>query len=521
MSNSPHHHLVITLLAIALCACGGAGGNGTPEPETTVTSLYLAGWNSTTPNNGALAGNEMTQLDATHYQFSATLSQSQLASAPPLLPAGFQISDQSLGGGQRFGGCQADKPPTLGESYPLCVDSGINIPLTITNPGTYQFDLDLTTANSPHLTIHYRLPPSLMRGADISSLAAVEAAGGQCREQGQVRDCLAILKDHGFNYVRLRLWQDPSDSNGVSYGGGNNDLATVTALAVRAKALGFKLLVDLHYSDFWADPGHQLKPKNWQALDMDSLADAVYHYSHDVIVHLQNAGAGPDMVQIGNEIGGGMLWPEGKSWGQGGGEFDRLSRLLKAGSDGVRDAARQPIELMLHLAEGGDNSFCRWWFDAITARGVEFDLIGLSYYPYWGGPVAQLQANMTDLASRYAKPVVVVETAYAFTLDNGDQVTNVFGPEQAVNGGYPATVAGQRDAVQELLTAIMAVPGNQGLGLFYWEPVWLPVDATWATAAGLDYLGDDSGSGQQGSGWENQALFDFDGNALESLAAFE
>ena len=223
---------------------------------------------------------------------------------------------------------------------------------------------------------------------------------------------------------------------------------------------------------------------------------------------LKKAHALPDMVQIGNELNSGMLWPDGKTWGEGSGGFDKLARLLRAGMNGVRDVAgHNKVKIMLHLADGGDNGLYRWWFDEITARGItDFDVIGLSFYPYWHGTLEQLAANMADISGRYDKDVVVVETAYAFTLADGDGYPNIFGAEQQAAGGYPATVAGQANFLRDLREVVQNVPGGRGLGVFYWEPTWIPVaGAGWRSG--------------EGDAWDNQALFDFDGNALTSLSA--
>ena len=366
-----------------------------------------------------------------------------------------------------------------------------------------------------------------VRGVDISMLETVEAAGGSFQVNGTAQDLLPLLKAQGVNLVRLRLWVDPKSSSNEVYGGGDSDLARVIRLAKRAKAQNMAFMLDLHYSDFWTDPGKQFKPKAWAALSTDELVAQVQSYTQDVIGQLITAGVAPDYVQIGNELNSGMLWPTGKNWAANGetvGGFDVLARLLSAGVTGLRAAetaggVTTPAKTILHLAEGGNNSKFRWWFDEITKRKVSFDIIGISYYPYWHGTLAALQSNMNDMVSRYSKPVMVVETAYAFTLENGDSLGNNFGQaSDATNGGYPATAAGQRSFLKDLKAKIAAVPNGQGLGFVYWEPDWLPVnDATWATDAGISYL---NTTGNGGNAWENQALFDFSGDALPALAEF-
>ena len=366
-----------------------------------------------------------------------------------------------------------------------------------------------------------------VRGVDISMLETVEDAGGTFQLNGTSQDLLPLLKSQGVNLVRLRLWVDPKSTSNEVYGGGDSDLARVIRLAKRAKAQNMAFMLDLHYSDFWTDPGKQFKPKAWAALSTDELVAQVQSYTQDVIGQLITAGVAPDYVQIGNELNSGMLWPTGKNWAANGetvGGFDVLARLLSAGVTGVRAAetaggVTTPAKTILHLAEGGNNSKFRWWFDEITKRKVSFDIIGISYYPYWHGTLAALQSNMNDMVSRYSKPVMVVETAYAFTLENGDSLGNNFGQaSDATNGGYPATAAGQRSFLKDLKAKIAAVPNGQGLGFVYWEPDWLPVnDATWATDAGISYL---NTTGNGGNAWENQALFDFSGDALPALAEF-
>ncbi|MCA5013960.1 glycosyl hydrolase 53 family protein [Enterococcus sp. S22(2020)] len=354
-------------------------------------------------------------------------------------------------------------------------------------------------------------------GADISILADMEKSGGKYYENGTQKDALQILKNNGVNYVRLRLWNNPYDSAGNSYGAGTNDLATTISLAKRAKALNLKVLLDFHYSDFWVDPGKQNVPKAWASYSFDQMNTAVYDYTKTVLTQMKSAGAFPDMVQIGNELNSGMLWPYGKSWGQGGGEFDRLATFLNSGIKAVKDTQTSYTPIMLHVADGGDTSLFQWWFDEITARKVNYDLIGISYYPYWHGSMANLQHTMDTISQRYAKDVVVVETAYGHTTNNADNKTNAFTSVEAATAGYEASSNGQYRYLTDLITAIKEVPNNKGTGFFYWEPLWYNGAVSWATQAGMNYLGVTDETGNE---WDNQAMFDFNGNALPSLKAF-
>jgi arabinogalactan endo-1,4-beta-galactosidase len=203
------------------------------------------------------------------------------------------------------------------------------------------------------------------------------------------------------------------------------------------------------------------------------------------------------MVQVGNEINAGMLWPDGDY-----NHFDNLSDLLKEGYQAVKDCSSSTV-VMLHIAEGGDNDLARWWFDNITRRDVPFDVIGISYYPFWHGSLAELQSNLNDITARYDQDVIVVETAYAFTDMNNDDLANIASSDMAITS-YPFTPEGQRNMLRDIMSVVKAVTNGRGLGIFYWEPTWTAV-----TGNGWDSTDPDSGNA-----WENQALFDFSSRAL-------
>ncbi|EMP7249621.1 TPA: glycoside hydrolase family 53 protein [Enterobacter cloacae] len=366
------------------------------------------------------------------------------------------------------------------------------------------------------------MPADFIKGADISTLLEAEQHGAKFYNQnGQQQDAIAILKANGVNTVRLRLWVDPQDASGKTYGGGSNNLENTIALAKRVKAQGLKLLLNFHYSDFWTDPGKQFKPKAWEKMDYPQLKTAIHDYTRDTIARFKQEGVLPDMVQIGNEINGGMLWPEGKSWGQGGGEFDRLAGLLNAAISGLKEnlTGGEQVKIMLHLAEGTKNDTFRWWFDEIAKRDVPFDIIGLSMYTYWNGPISALKANMDDISKRYNKDVIVVEAAYGYTLDNCDNAENSFQAKEEKDGGYPGTVQGQYDYIHDLMQSVIDVPDHRGKGIFYWEPTWIAVPGTtWATKAGMKYIHDEW---KEGNARENQALFDCQGKVLPSITVFK
>jgi arabinogalactan endo-1,4-beta-galactosidase len=333
-------------------------------------------------------------------------------------------------------------------------------------------------------------------GADISSLKKSEDLGGVYRdENGTPMDALQILRDHGLNYARLRVWVDPAD--------GYHNKERILEMALRLKEHGIKLLVDFHYSDNWADPGKQIKPAAWEDYDFEQLKQALYDHTFDVCDSLAAQGTPPDMVQVGNEINAGMLWPDGHTYDPP--NWDNLAALLSAGYEAVK-ACSPETQVMLHIAEGGDNELARWWFDSITRRDVPFDVIGISYYPYWHGSLGELQYNLNDITARYDRDVIVVETAYAFTNDDDDNFPNI-ATQELMHPYYPFTPEGQRAMLRDVMAIVRAVEGGRGLGVFYW-------DATWT---GVEGNGWDNTNPQFGNAWENQALFDFDGKVLPAL----
>ncbi|MCZ4066898.1 glycosyl hydrolase 53 family protein [Microbacterium sp. H37-C3] len=367
-----------------------------------------------------------------------------------------------------------------------------------------------------------------IRGADVSMTAEVEALGGSFSDAAGTRDLFRILADHGVNLARLRVWVDPTDGAGRPYQGGTNDLATTLRLAERARAAGLDLMIDLHYSDFWADPKKQSLPRSWEGLDLDGVCDAVAAHTAEVITAVQSSAGSPEWVQVGNETTNGMLWPHGRtprydlesrafeevSPDEASEQYDRLARLLQAGSSAVR-AADSGSRIIFHLDAGGAADLYRRWFDEITMRGIDFDAVGLSYYPLWHGSLDDLRDNLHQLIERYEKDVIVVETAYAYRLDNpgGTSMFDASSPAAI----YPASVDGQARYLDDLAGVMRGVPAGRGLGIVYWEPAWLPVPGTsWASVAGMDYGNDVA---EPGNGWANQTLFDERGRVLASLSA--
>ena len=346
-------------------------------------------------------------------------------------------------------------------------------------------------------------PGLAVRGADLSFLLQSEAAGARyLDEHGRARPAEHLLRSHGANWVRLRVWVDPP----VGYSG----TASTVELALRAKRAGMKVLVDLHYSDFWADPAHQTTPAAWAGQDLPTLARTVRAYTAETLRTLLAAGAHVDMVQVGNEVTAGMLWPLGQVYRAGRpDDWEGFTTLLKAGIAGVRDVhpRRRDVPVMVHVDRGGDNGGSRWFYDHVLERGVDLDVIGQSYYPFWHGSLDDLRANLHDLATRYGKDLVLVETAYPWTLEDGDGLENLIARREQLPDAdrFPATPQGQAAYFEALREVLLSVPQRRCLGFFAWEPAWLP-GVGWEPGAGNPN--------------DNLTMFDHDGRALPALAAF-
>jgi arabinogalactan endo-1,4-beta-galactosidase len=315
------------------------------------------------------------------------------------------------------------------------------------------------------------LSAPFMAGADISSLAVLEDHGAIYRDNGQPQDLIDMFADHGVNWYRLRLFVNPNGQDVVV-----NDLAYTLDLARRVKAVGGNVLLDLHYSDTWADPGHQTKPAAWNALTGAPLQQRVFDYTRDVLQSFTNENLTPQMVQIGNEISNGLLWNDGYPWSGGSNNagFDRLATLLKAGIDGAKagsPADAQPL-IMLHHDRGDDWGTSSYFFNKLVARDVDFDVIGYSYYPKYhydlatgAGSIDDLQQTLNNTAAAYGKPVVVTETAFAA---RGAQ----FEPQYE----FPVSTAGQQQFLQAVVDVVKQVPGGLGQGVFWWDPEARPVN---------------------------------------------
>lgn len=357
---------------------------------------------------------------------------------------------------------------------------------------------------------------SFIKGMDVSSLKELEELGAKYYKDGEEKGLLEILKEYGVNSIRLRLWNDPYSENGVPYGAGTNDMKTTMELARRVLDMGFGFLLDLHYSDFWADPGKQRIPKAWRGMNVEELEQAVYDFTRSTLLTFRENDVFPTLVQVGNELSNGLLWPYGKVP-----DYDNIARFINAGIRAVRSVDGE-IPIMLHLDNGGNNALYREWFDEFMKRGEDFQIIGLSYYPFWHGTLQQLEDNMRDISERYGKELIVAEVSMGHTLEDYKDYEKLSDeerkgmaakPELAAKIEYPMTPEGQCDFMQDFMTRIAGIRGTRGF--YYWEPGWLPVPGSgWAGEEALEYI-EEKGPG--GNEWANQALFDYDGNALPAL----
>lgn len=342
-----------------------------------------------------------------------------------------------------------------------------------------------------------------LKGADISFVDEIEAEGGAFRENGAVRDVLDILRDAGVNSARLRLWNDPD----FDYCNPQKTLV----MARRIKEKGMHFLLDFHYSDYWADPSKQHMPKAWRGLSFAELTEAVRRFTRDIVVALKRQGTLPDMVQIGNEITNGMIWEQGRVDGEWNTEaqWEKLAKLVQAGVQGLREtlAEGDDVPVMIHIDRGGDNEGSRYFFDRLAALGVEFDVIGLSYYSWWHGTLEAFADNINDLAQRYGKEIVVVEAAYPWTMTPPDEQPLIFNTEEWLYPGYPASPEGQAAWLRTLMDTIRSIPNGLGTGLYYWEPCWIPSKPHWSVG--------------HENNWSNLTLFDYAGNKLPSLDVFK
>ena len=373
------------------------------------------------------------------------------------------------------------------------------------------------------------LPGDFIFGMDVSSVLAEERSGVKYFTfDGREADLFQILADSGINAIRVRIWVDPYDDQGHGFGGGNCDTAAAVEIGKRATAAGQKLIVDFHYSDFWADPSKQMVPRAWKGMRIKRKADAVHQHTKDCLTRLKEAGVEIGMVQIGNEINNGMCGE--KNW-------DNVVRLLDAGASAVREVSPDAL-VVLHFTDPQDSGrfleFAKKLADSEKRGRIQYDVFAASYYPFWHGTLENLSSILTEISETYGKKVMVMETSYPYTADDTDFSGNSVSGDSWEDRPYPFTVQGQADCIRDITDAVVNhVPDC--IGVCWWEGAWITVGtgsweenhekwekygSGWASSYAAVYDPNDAGKYYGGSSWDNQAFFGPDGKPLESLKVF-
>ncbi len=381
------------------------------------------------------------------------------------------------------------------------------------------------------------LDDDFVTGVDISSYLSEISSGVTYYDyDGNALDeegFFTFLGDCGVNCVRIRVWNDPYDSDGNGYGGGNNDLEAAITMGQYATAAGLGVMIDFHFSDFWADPSKQDAPKAWADMSATEVADAIYSYTTESVTALLDAGVNLTIVQIGNETNGAFC---------GSTDWDVMGTYFAAGCNAVRDVDSS-IEIALHFANPETSNRYTDYASKLESYGVDYDIFASSYYPYWHGTIYNLKSVLAKIASGYGKKVMVAETSYVYTYEDGDGHSNTIGEGTAgADINYDVSIQGQANLMYDVVSTVASISG--GCGVFYWEPAWIPVqvydetadDAAtvlaqnkslwetygsgWAASYATDYDPDDAGVWYGGSAVDNQAWFDFSGNAMEICSIF-
>lgn len=372
------------------------------------------------------------------------------------------------------------------------------------------------------------LPDDFVFGCDVSSLISEEKSGVVYYNfAGEKEDLLKILADNGVNTIRVRVWNDPYDAEGFGYGGGNCDVTNAILIGKRATEYGMGVHIDFHYSDFWSDPGKQMVPKAWEAMSIEEKETAVYDFTTESLDLILAAGVNVTMVQVGNEITSGMSGEKNKT---------NVARLLKQGSKAIRELSekyKKEILVAVHYTNPEKKTYSGY-ASTLATNEVDYDVFVSSYYPYWHGTLENLTSELSKIATKYNKKVMVGVISYAYTFADGDGSANNINEGAWGEFNYEISEQGQVNSVRDCVEAVLAV-GSQGIGVCYWEPAWLPVPFSaeesrymrwqkygsgWASYFAGSYDPNDAGKYYGGSGWDNQALFDFSGHPLESLKMF-
>ena len=380
------------------------------------------------------------------------------------------------------------------------------------------------------------LSPDFIMGMDISSVITELGSGViykdySGKEINNVTDFCKFLAENGINHIRVRVWNDPYDSNGNGYGGGNNDVATAKKIADACRSAGIKMLVDFHCSDFWTDPSKQMVPKAWKGYTVDEKATAVEKFINESLNTIDVSKDVVDMVQVGNETTGGFI---------GETNTQAMCKLFSAGSKGVKDY-NSDVKVVIHVESPQKNTLTTW-SDNLENYNVNYDILGTSYYPYWHGTLSNLKKELSYVQTKHNKDAMVVETSYAYTLDDSDGHGNTVregNNDDSADATEPFTVQGQATFMRNLINAVNEAGG---LGVYYWEPAWITVGDTtglseeaaaaryeankkiweekgsgWASSYSGEYDPKDAGKWYGGSAVDNQAMFYPDGTATAGL----
>ena len=365
------------------------------------------------------------------------------------------------------------------------------------------------------------LSDDFVMGMDASSVISLENSGVKFYDfDGKEADVFKVLADNGINTIRVRVWNDPYDSEGHGFGGGNNDIDTAVEIGKRATKYGMGLMVDFHYSDFWADPAKQMVPRAWKGMGIEEKSNALYQFTKDSLKKLKDAKVNVKMVQVGNETNAFMC---------GENKWSNISKLMSAGSKAVREVLPKAL-VVLHFANPEKTSNYESYAKNLEFYQVDYDVFGSSYYPYWHGTLENLSSILGKIAEKYNKKVMVAETSYSFTTEDSDFFGNTIGEGGGVTQNYPYTVQGQANSVRDVINTIAHT--KNGIGVCYWEGTWISVGGSsweensalwekygsgWASSYAKVYDPNDAGKWYGGSAVDNQTFFDRNGKPLESL----
>ncbi len=371
------------------------------------------------------------------------------------------------------------------------------------------------------------IPEDFIMGMDSSCVLALENSGVEYYDfQGNIADVFSVLAQSGINYIRVRIWNNPYDENGNGYGGGNCDIDNAIEIGKRAAKYGMKLLVNFHYSDFWADPAKQQVPKAWKKMNIEEKGQALYLYTKDCLIKLKKAGVDVGMVQLGNETNNAMagetIW------------MNIIYHLMGNGAKAVREVFPKAL-IAIHFTNPEIISNYQDYAKKLDYYNLDYDVFASSYYPFWHGSLDNLAFILSEIATTYNKKVMVMETSYPYTTEDSDFSSNTISEGSVVTKNYPYSIQGQTNSLVDIIDTIVNKTVG-GIGICYWEGTWISVGqksyqqnsclwekygSGWATSFAISYDPDDAGQYYGGCAVDNQAMFDSTGHPLESLKVFQ